>query len=157
MIFIILLLYFIYRSLHSNIVDIAGSIINLKLFSTFLQNKSIYSLDKKRYPSSLVYLNADTDRLDIITDNKGKAGIYLWTHKDSGKVYVGSSIDISKRLNSYYSLSYLIRINKSYICNALLKDSYSAFSFTIQPPASFVYKTMHRSFLRSSLRGGQSI
>ena len=120
MIFIILLLYFIYRSLHSNIVDIAGSIINLKLFSTFLQNKSIYSLDKKRYPSSLVYLNADTDRLDFITDNKGKAGIYLWTHKDSGKVYVGSSIDISKRLNSYYSLSYLIRINKSYICNALL-------------------------------------
>lgn len=31
------------------------------------------------------YLNADTDKLQILKDNKGKAGVYLFTHKESGK------------------------------------------------------------------------
>lgn len=26
------------------------------------------------------YNNADTDKLQILEDNKGKAGIYVWTH-----------------------------------------------------------------------------
>lgn len=108
----------------------------LNLFSVFFvrnfTNSSYFNnISKKGYPSSKVYFNADTDKLDIIKDNKDKAGIYLWTHINSGATYVGSSIDISKRLNSYYSLSYLTRRKKSYICNALALHGYSAFSFTI--------------------------
>jgi hypothetical protein len=30
-----------------------------------------------------VYNNADTDKLQILSDNKGKAGIYQWTHNES--------------------------------------------------------------------------
>jgi hypothetical protein len=133
---LIFLLININGFLHLNTVDITDLIISLSLFSAFLLNKSINldilnNLSKKGYPSSQVYFNADTDKLDIIKDNKGKTGIYLWTHISSGKTYVGSSIDLSKRLNSYYSLSYLTRRNKSYICNALSHHGYSAFSFTI--------------------------
>src|SRR5688572_14043815 len=36
----------------------------------------------------MVYLNADTDKSNILADNKGKAGIYLWKHKESGKSYI---------------------------------------------------------------------
>ena len=34
------------------------------------------------------YLNADTDKLKIIKDNKGKSGIYRWTQLNSNKCYI---------------------------------------------------------------------
>lgn len=49
------------------------------------------------------YSNALTDKAKILSDNKGKAGIYLWTHKESDKEYVGSSVDLTKRFKDYYS------------------------------------------------------
>ncbi len=79
----------------------------------------------------MLYPNADTDKLSILTDNKGKAGIYLWTHKESGKVYIGSSANLSVRFRFYYSISYLTRYKNSYINSALLFHGYSAFSLTI--------------------------
>lgn len=95
-------------------------------FDTKLNNKPILG-----FPSNQFYGNSDTDKLDILQDNKGRAGIYLWYNNISNKCYVGSSIDLSKRFSSYYSLPYLIRRNKSYICNALFKNGYSNFSLTI--------------------------
>lgn len=117
-------------------IDIPDITTFLSLFPAFfirncVNSNNLNNLPNKGYPSSKVYLNADIDKLEIIKDNKGKAGVYLWTHSISGATYVGSSIDISKRLNSYYSLSYLTRRKKSYICNALALHGYSAFSFTI--------------------------
>jgi group I intron endonuclease len=79
----------------------------------------------------MLYPNTDTDKLSILTDNKGKARIYLWTHLDSGKIYVGSAMDLSKRLIFYYSIGYITRNSKSYIHNVLLCHGYSSFSLTI--------------------------
>jgi len=31
----------------------------------------------------MVYSNADENKLQILLDNKGKTGIYQWTHKES--------------------------------------------------------------------------
>ena len=62
----------------------------------------------------------------ILSDNKEKAGIYLWTHLESGKKYIGSAIDLSKRLICYYTISYLTRYSNSHICRAILKYDYSA-------------------------------
>jgi group I intron endonuclease len=78
----------------------------------------------------IIYSNPETDKLKIINDNKGKSGIYLWTHKESGKMYIGSAVDLSKRFLSYYSPLYLKRAN-NYICNALTLHSHSAFSLSI--------------------------
>jgi|SRR5690606_10474746 len=79
-----------------------------------------------------VYSNADTDKLQILSDNKGKAGIYQWTHKESGKKYIGSAIDLSKRLKHYYSYNYISSHRRNMTINkALLKYSYSSFSFLI--------------------------
>jgi group I intron endonuclease len=79
----------------------------------------------------MIYSNADTDKLRILSDNKNKAGIYQWQHVESGKIYVGSAFDLSKRVSNYYSIGYLARFKTSHIHNALLHHGYSAFSLTI--------------------------
>ena len=81
----------------------------------------------------IVYSNAETDKNQVLNDNKGKTGIYLWTHLETGKQYVGSSINLKDRLRNYYSTSFLKRVqNKNMIITkALLKHGYSAFSLAI--------------------------
>jgi len=78
----------------------------------------------------IIYNNAETDKSKILKDNKGKAGIYMWTHKETGKIYVGSAIDLSKRLLNYFAVSWLI-LKDYYICRALFNYTYSAFSLSI--------------------------
>jgi group I intron endonuclease len=79
----------------------------------------------------IVYSNAETDRSQILSDNKGKAGVYQWKHNKSSKIYIGSAVDLSKRFRCYYSKTYLTRSSNSYINNALIKFGYDAFSLTI--------------------------
>jgi len=81
-----------------------------------------------------IYTNADTQKLDILKDNKNKSGIYRWTNLKNGKTYIGSSIDFSKRLTNYFNITFLeneIKKNKSSIYRALLKYGYSQFSLEI--------------------------
>lgn len=80
---------------------------------------------------AVIYLNVLTDKSQILLDNKGKAGIYLWTQKESGKRYIGSSMDLSKRFNNYFSNGYLAHRKTSYISNALLHYLHSSFSLAI--------------------------
>jgi hypothetical protein len=46
----------------------------------------------------IIYTNAETFKSKIYSDNKDKAGIYQWTHIESGKTYIGSSVDITRRI-----------------------------------------------------------
>jgi len=81
-----------------------------------------------------IYLNADTQKLTIISDNKNKVGIYRWINTLNQKTYVGSSINLSLRFKSYFSMSYLEREilkNQSLIYRALLKNGYSNFRLEI--------------------------
>jgi len=77
----------------------------------------------------MIYSNAETDRPLILSDNK--AGIYQWKHKESGKIYIGSAVNIFKRMRTYYSIGYLKRNKSMHICNALFNLGYSAFTLTI--------------------------
>lgn len=79
----------------------------------------------------IVYPNGETDKSLILSYNKGKAGIYQWTHKDSNKRYVDSAVDLSKRLSHYLNKSYLTKYKSMYIYKALLLHDYSLFSLTI--------------------------
>ena len=78
-----------------------------------------------------IYKNADTNKKKAIEDNRGKSGIYRFTHISSGKTYVGSSINLGRRLTSYYSFLYINAQKSSLICRALLKYGYSCFSIEI--------------------------
>jgi hypothetical protein len=55
-------------------------------------NKNNIQLSKKNNSLTPVatYDNADTDKLKICLDNKGKSGIYCFSNLINGKKYVGS-------------------------------------------------------------------
>src|SRR5688572_792983 len=79
---------------------------------------------------AIIYNNAETEKLRILTETFGKAGIYQWKHNQSGKIYIGSAVDLSIRLSKYYSPSGLKQVD-NYICRAIIYHGYSSFSLTI--------------------------
>lgn len=79
----------------------------------------------------VTYDNADTDKIKILNDNKDKAGIYMWKHNESKNTYIGSAININKRMKNYYSINHLENNKTMYICNALREHGYSTFSLYI--------------------------
>jgi hypothetical protein len=84
--------------------------------------------------ASKVYKDADKDKLRIVSENKGKAGVYRWTNLLNGKFYIGSSVNLSKRFRDYYSIRFLekeIKKNNSIIYRSLFKHGYSSFSLEI--------------------------
>lgn len=78
---------------------------------------------------SVVYANADEDKLSLLADNK-RAGVYRWVNKVNGKTYIGSSINIRVRMYKYYDLRYLAESNRP-IERALLSYGFSKFSLEI--------------------------
>ncbi len=89
--------------------------------------------DMKIVPK-FIYPNAETYKFIIYDQNNKKSGIYRWVNLISGKSYVGSSVNLTKRLGNYYSLNYLknsLKKNPSIIYRSLLKQGYSNFSLEI--------------------------
>ena len=78
-----------------------------------------------------VYENVDLQKLQILAENKGKAGVYLFTNLTNGKSYVGSSVNLSRRFYLYYNINHLLKQISSLICRALLKHGYSNFKLEI--------------------------
>lgn len=80
-----------------------------------------------------VYNNADTMKQEIINDNHKKAGIYRWVNNITGDTYIGSSVDLYRRLRLYYNYSYISDFtkNRSRIHAGLIKYGYSNFSLEI--------------------------
>ena len=78
-----------------------------------------------------VFNDADKDKLNILNYIKGKSGIYMWTNKLNGKKYVGSSVDLRRRLLEYYNVNRLLNEKSMPIYVALLKYGYHNFSFTV--------------------------
>lgn len=72
-----------------------------------------------------------TSKKEILKDNAGKIGIYMFTNKLTGDIYVGQSIDLRKRFLNYFNLSYLSRRNELRISRAIIKYGYLNFSLTI--------------------------
>jgi len=88
-------------------------------------------LKNKKIDYIKIYENVFDMKKDIFNENKGKSGIYMWTNKLTGEIYIGQSIDISKRFKNYLSLSYLKKSNSYKISRALIKYGYEKFSLTI--------------------------
>lgn len=78
-----------------------------------------------------IYSNADTNRSQILKSNKGRAEIYQWAHILTGRIYIGSSYNLTLRLKDYYSKTYLEKNKSMHICNAIAHYGHSQFSLTI--------------------------
>jgi len=80
----------------------------------------------------IIYNNADKEKAIAIKNNRKKSGVYKWTHKESGKFYIGSSVNLGQRFASYYTYNWILKHSKSsIICKSLLKNGYSEFSLEI--------------------------
>jgi group I intron endonuclease len=55
----------------------------------------------------------------------------MWTNNINGKIYIGSSVNLKRRLLEYYNTKRLLLVANMPICTALLKYGYSNFSLTI--------------------------
>jgi len=80
------------------------------------------------------YSNAEADKRKILKENKNKSGIYSWKNLINDKQYIGSAINLSKRLEKYYSTTYMedvLNRSNSHIYRALLKNGHSNFSLEI--------------------------
>lgn len=78
----------------------------------------------------VIYDDADKDKLNILADNRNRIGIYRWINKINGNTYIGSSVSISVRMYTYYSLRSLAKSNRL-IDRALLKYGFSNFALEI--------------------------
>ena len=76
------------------------------------------------------YENALLSKNHIFTDNSNKSGIYRWVNKLNNNTYVGSGLNLSKRVGDYYKKSELNR-NPRPIHAALLKYGYENFNIEI--------------------------
>ena len=72
-----------------------------------------------------IYSDALASKPNIIKDFKKVSLIYMWFNKDTGRVYIGSAIDGSRRLATYYQPSILK--NKSLIYQSILKYGHESF------------------------------
>lgn len=80
---------------------------------------------------SIFFNNADKDKINILKEVKNKSGIYMWTNNINNKKYIGSSVNINRRLLEYFNVNRLQKEKSMPINLALLKYGYSSFSFTV--------------------------
>lgn len=104
-----------------------------RTYSTLPKNYSDDENNNNNLDLSLVKIYEDVynSRSDILKENKGKTGIYMWTNKLTDDIYIGQSLDISKRLKNYLNLSYVRSKATFIISRVLIKYGYSNFSLTI--------------------------
>jgi group I intron endonuclease len=76
-----------------------------------------------------IYNNMLDDKSLIVSEFNKKSGIYLLHNLVNGKQYIGSSIDLKRRLFSYYSPSKLI--DGRYISNSIMKYGHNNFTVLI--------------------------
>jgi hypothetical protein len=79
-------------------------------------------------PEGVKYDNVDTDKLRILSENEGKIGVYMWINLETGKRYIGSSVNLKRRFLSYYNVNRLMEEASMVINRALLKYGYAQFT-----------------------------
>lgn len=79
----------------------------------------------------IVFNNPDKDKLKILDEVGKKPGIYMWTNKIDNKSYIGSSVNLKRRLLEYFNANRLLREKSMVINIALLKHGYSNFTLTV--------------------------
>lgn len=102
--------------------------------SIIIKDSDIQSKSRLNLVPVVSYFDTNKDKSKIYEENKNKCGIYRWKNIITGKSYIGSSINLSRRFSSYYSLIYLkrrVKIGTSVIYSSILKNGYSSFSLDI--------------------------
>ena len=78
-----------------------------------------------------VFSNPTLVRKEIYSSLKGKTGIYMFFNKKNGSFYIGSAVDLSRRVNYYFQNCYFKHNPNSIIGKAILKYGMANFSLVI--------------------------
>jgi len=105
-----------------------NNLITVKPKHKFSQKCKLGLANLKSTPVSPVY-NLLKDRETILKEYRNKSGIYLLHNNVNGKQYVGSGMNLVKRLATYYFPSRLA--DNRYISNSILKYGHDNFSVII--------------------------
>src|SRR6266700_3524647 len=102
---------------------------SIRIYTTLSNNSSVSYINSINYAKK--YEDAYLMKKNIFNENRGKSGIYMLTNKLTNDLYIGQSIDISKRFKNYFNISYIKSKDSFIISRALIKYGYSNFSVTI--------------------------
>lgn len=95
------------------------------------KNKIISILTTKNNPTMKCYYNSELDK-DLIIKENCKPGVFMWTNKQTGDKYIGSSVIMSRYLAKFYRDKFL---NGDGDCPKVRKDilfyGHSQFSLSI--------------------------
>jgi len=75
------------------------------------------------------YVNAEDERSNIASQNRGRSIVYQWFNLITGQIYVGSGLNGSARLISYWSPSVLAKKTRIYL--SILQYTHSNFALAI--------------------------
>jgi hypothetical protein len=90
--------------------------VSARQYSTNVENGARNQKPERTYDNTL------EDKFNIIKQNRKLSGIYKFTNKINGKIYIGSSIDLGKRFTNYFNANYISGAkNKFSISRALIK------------------------------------
>ena len=94
-----------------------------------------------------VYVNYEpkSEKASILTENKGKSGVYRWIYNVKDKTYIGSSANLTIRFNVYFNKNRLAKGSGSRMAinKAILKYGLNNFSLEI---IEYCDKTCARSY-----------
>jgi group I intron endonuclease len=113
-------------SVDYNILIRYSSILPIDINSSFSLYKQ-YLKEKLVTKPIFICNNPEESRNKLKMNLYNKSGIYMWYNNINGKCYIGSSINLYKRLSNYYQNSYLKR---SYPITSAIKN-YGLKSFTL--------------------------
>ena len=94
-----------------------------------LSEKYQLNLSDLNYSSASPLYNFLRDKNTLLKEFRNKSGIYLIHNNINGKKYIGSGMDLSKRLATYYFPSRLC--DGRYISNSILKYGHGSFSVVV--------------------------
>ena len=94
-----------------------------------LNEKYLLNLSDLNYSTASSIYNFLKDRNTLLKEYRNKTGIYLIHNNINGKNYIGSGMDLGKRLATYYFPSRLC--DGRYISNSILKYGHGRFSVVI--------------------------
>lgn len=96
---------FIWKRSNLNIGVWRGrSYLSKKVKCDNLVNKTKENVNEKGENFKKVYLNANTSKAIIFSENKGKTGIYRLINNINGKSYIGSAANVRDRFTNYYNI-----------------------------------------------------
>jgi group I intron endonuclease len=125
-----------------NYTTLSNSSSNSVITGLSLQNKALNTNLQRLnylYPEKILnflaphkkYDDAYNMKKEIYLENLNKSGIYMLTNKLTNDIYVGQSINLSKRFRNYFNINYIKSKENFKINKALIKYGYLNFSITI--------------------------